>query len=137
MTVPSFLFPKAPVPDLSDVVLAARAGDTALARTLIDQILQEKPAHEQALLWKAVLCRSSESPESYLEQVLALNPGNPSAFATLQLYREGGREHAEAVPKSIPNCPVCYRSTGGAHRCVSCGSIVALQYKLRQTDTAN
>lgn len=126
MTVPTLLAPKTKIPDLCDAVLAARAGDTQTARQLIDRILRAKPDHEQALLWKAVLCRSEESPEAYLEQVLELNPANGKAFETLALWRVGKDSWNEGPAKVVANCPVCYRATNGDVCCCSCGSMVTL-----------
>ncbi|MBN2304097.1 MAG: tetratricopeptide repeat protein [Anaerolineae bacterium] len=58
---------------------AAQAGDSARAHDLFRQAIEIDPYHEQVWLWLASVVEADEDRRVCFENVLELNPGNPTA----------------------------------------------------------
>ncbi len=58
---------------------AARQGDHATAHDLFRQAIEIDPYHEQVWLWLASVIESEEDQRVCFENVLELNPTNPTA----------------------------------------------------------
>ena len=83
---------------------AARAKRNAEARELLMQVVQLDEQNEQAWLWLSGVVESFDDRRVCLENVLALNPGNPRAQAGLRWLDE----HAPVAPPApVEHCPHC------------------------------
>ncbi|HML22806.1 MAG TPA: tetratricopeptide repeat protein [Aggregatilinea sp.] len=67
---------------------AARQGDRAQAHELFRQAIEMDPYHEQVWLWLASVVDSDEDKRVCFENVLELNPSNPTARQHLQRIAE-------------------------------------------------
>lgn len=81
---------------------AARVGDTAEARRLFSEATQEDPANAAAWLELAGVVEDLAEKKAYLDRVVALEPENASARATLALLEkkiaDGRRPTADPFP---------------------------------------
>ena len=78
---------------------AARAGDNMRAHALFRQAIEIDPYHEQIWLWLASVVESEEDKRVCFENVLELNPANPTARQQLRkLEAEARRAAAKASP---------------------------------------
>lgn len=83
---------------LREAIEAARRGDRFLALGYLEQVLQEDPDHEAALLWKAGLTLDRQEAMWCLRRVLAKNPHNARARAGLAWLQQ--QEQAEQRPQA-------------------------------------
>lgn len=67
---------------------AARQGDRAQAHDLFRQAVEIDPYHEQVWLWLASVVDNDEDKRVCFENVLQLNPSNPTARQHLQRLDE-------------------------------------------------
>ena len=90
---------------------AARAGRNAKARELFRRAVEIDPYREQVWLWLASVVDTDEDRRVCFENVLELNPANPTARRQLQKQKQRALEEALAAPapdaaqhgKSPPN----------------------------------
>ena len=73
---------------------AARAGDNARAHELFRQAIEIDPYHEQIWLWLASVVETDEDRRVCFENVLELNPTNPTARRQLQKLEQKALEEA-------------------------------------------
>lgn len=77
---------------LNEGIAAARRGDKATARRLLDQVVQSDPRNELAWMWLASVSATVAERREALERVLRINPDNQRAQEALQeLGGRGGR----------------------------------------------
>jgi len=67
---------------------AARQGDYALAHRMFRQAIEIDPYHEQVWLWLASVLESDADQRVCFENVLEINPSNPTARRQLLLLEE-------------------------------------------------
>lgn len=79
---------------------AARQGNKTEAHQLFRRAIEENPYHEQVWLWLASVVETEEDRRVCFENVLELNPLNPTARQ--QLRKLEARELAEANRPSQP-----------------------------------
>ena len=78
---------------------AARAGDNMRAHALFRQAIEIDPYHEQLWLWLASVVESDEDKRVCFENVLELNPANPTARQQLRKLEAKARRAALHPPK--------------------------------------
>jgi cytochrome c-type biogenesis protein CcmH/NrfG len=71
---------------------AARAGENAKAHELFRQAIEVDPYHEQIWLWLASVVETDEDRRVCFENVLELNPTNPTARRQLQRLEQRALE---------------------------------------------
>lgn len=67
---------------------AAREGDRAMAHRMFRQAIEIDPYHEQVWLWLASVLESDTDRRVCFENVLEMNPSNPTARRQLMLLEE-------------------------------------------------
>jgi hypothetical protein len=65
-------------------IQAARRGDKAGARVMLQQVIDADKTNERAWLWMAATAETSEDRRRYLNAVLRLNPEHPTALRELE-----------------------------------------------------
>jgi hypothetical protein len=65
-------------------IQAARKGNKAGARVMLQQVIDGDQTNERAWLWMAAIADTSEDRRRYLNAVLRLNPGHPTALRELE-----------------------------------------------------
>lgn len=65
-------------------IAAAKAGNKEEARQLLQQSVRIEPRNEAAWLWLASVARDAGERKFCLEQVITINPSNPTALQALQ-----------------------------------------------------
>ncbi len=75
-------------------IQAARSGNRALARRLLQQVADRSPDNELAWIWLATVAETTEQRRRCLERVLEINPTNERAREALARLRR--------VPRSAP-----------------------------------
>lgn len=80
---------------------AARAGENAKAHELFRQAIEIDPYHEQIWLWLASVVETDEDRRVCFENVLELNPTNPTARRQLLKLEQKALEEA-MNPQSGP-----------------------------------
>lgn len=118
---------------LSEAVLAIKLGERDLARSILADLLQQEPEHEQALLWYAALARTAQEGIRILERLLAIHPQNKQARTTLEMLRlntaaaaagTAGDSQAQPAGNRAVVCPLCdYVEGGDPVRCGRCGAV--------------
>lgn len=71
-------------------IAAAKAGNKEEARQLLQQSVRIEPRNEAAWLWLASVARDAGERKFCLEQVITINPNNPTALQALQTMTGGG-----------------------------------------------
>ena len=79
-------------------VAAARAGKKLRARALLRAVVESEPGSEMAWLWQANVADSPADAAACLEKVLALDPDNEHARATLERCRATVRADRDPGP---------------------------------------
>lgn len=82
---------------LDNGIKAARTGDTATARKLLKQVLDEDPNNELALMWLASSVRSPAERRLYLQRVVRINPDNSRARQALAQLSTKRGDDVESV----------------------------------------
>lgn len=116
---------------LSEAVLAVKLGERDLARSILADLLQQEPHHEQALLWYAALARTAQEGIRILERLLSIHPQNKQARATLEMLRLNSaaasaaeESQAQSAGHRAVVCPLCdYVEGGEPARCGRCGAV--------------
>jgi twitching motility two-component system response regulator PilG len=86
---------------LRDGIAAAKAGDKALTRRLLQEAVQQQPDNEAAWLWLAGVGESPQNCLASLERVLTINPHNQRALAGIASARlQAGIAEAKAGNKA-------------------------------------
>ncbi len=65
-------------------IQAARKGNKAGARVMLQQVIDADKTNERAWLWMAAIAETSDDRRRYLNAVLRLNPENPTALRELE-----------------------------------------------------
>ena len=65
-------------------IQAARKGNKAGARVMLQQVIDGDQTNERAWLWMAAIAETSEDRRRYLNAVLRLNPEHPTALRELE-----------------------------------------------------
>jgi cytochrome c-type biogenesis protein CcmH/NrfG len=68
---------------LRDAITAAREGDKARARLLLEEIVEQDEQNEKAWYWLASVAETDEDRILYLNNVIAINPNNERARSVL------------------------------------------------------
>lgn len=82
--------------------VAARAGQKKQAHALFRQAIEIDPYHEQVWLWLASVVDSDEDRRVCFENVLELNPSNPTARRQLQKMEQAALEAAMGAKRKPP-----------------------------------
>jgi len=138
---------------LSEAVLAIKLGERALARSILESLLEQEPGHEQGLLWFAALAETPQEGIRILEKLLSLHPNNEQARNTLSMLRLNteashpaqGERRANPPPPATAEpqghspvgttfgsgsyrravvCPLCdWQDSGAPKTCAKCGAV--------------
>ena len=82
---------------LQRAITTIRAGNTAIGRELLTELLKENPQHEDAWMWMTAVVQTQERRLYCLERVLKINPNNETARrAASRLRQEQGQEDKKA-----------------------------------------
>lgn len=73
---------------LNEGVEAAKAGNRAAARRLLEQVVEQDPRNEVAWIWLATLATGASEKRDHLKRVLAINPQNNLAREALSRLGE-------------------------------------------------
>lgn len=135
---------------LSEAITAAKLGQLALARKLLNEIVATDPNNERAWLWVAGLAEDRQAAYEALTRVLDINPRNQQAINALSLarlqemaelrnLRPAPRHEAAPEPEAPPAhqpaaapssrwvCPLCLEvSAYPMRKCPCCKSIVGV-----------
>lgn len=141
---------------LSEAITAAKLGQLALARRLLNEIVAKDPKNERAWLWVAGLAENKDSAYAALNRVLDINPRNQQAINALALSRleesaqqsrlraarpqppqlngtSAPRPAAAVTPTAAPQpasswaCPLCLsRAAYPMRKCPACKAIVGV-----------
>ncbi len=141
---------------LSEAITAAKLGQMALARRLLNEIVAKEPENERAWLWIAGLAEDRQTAYAALNRVLDINPRNQQAINALSLARlqesaaqsnlrpaagtvrggNGAQPEAAAtaaVPRTATHtentwsCPLCMTAAAFPMRkCPACKAIVGV-----------
>jgi twitching motility two-component system response regulator PilG len=100
----------------------ARAGNKERVRHHLEAVVEQDPAHEEALLWLAEIAPWPQEAIGYLEQVLKNNPHHERA-------REALLQHGNRLAAATPQwrCPLCEAGADQAQDpCPGCGAVLNL-----------
>ncbi|HRF94569.1 MAG TPA: hypothetical protein PLZ51_05240, partial [Aggregatilineales bacterium] len=79
---------------------AAKRGDRATGRRLLEQVIDSEPANELAWIWLASCVNTLKERQECLERVLQINPDNARAKQALAaLLGQQGKTDSSAVNK--------------------------------------
>ena len=76
---------------LRDAITAAREGDKARARLLLEEIVEQDDQNEKAWYWLASVAETDEDRILYLNNVIAINPNNDRARSVLHQIEVAGQ----------------------------------------------
>ena len=96
-------------PQLQQGIQAAKAGNNALARSLLIQVVQRDPNNEMAWIWLAQAMDDPARKVDCLQQALRINPGNDAVRNGLQKLLQSTSLQApppEPEPEPEPEEPV-------------------------------
>jgi twitching motility two-component system response regulator PilG len=106
---------------LAEAIELAKLGHKGEARRLIHEACRVNPANAKAWLWSASLAETVADALADLEQVLALEPGNPTARAWYERLRPA------LVEVPFYQCFICsYEGPEEFSRCPQCHSVLSL-----------
>jgi predicted regulator of Ras-like GTPase activity (Roadblock/LC7/MglB family) len=83
---------------LNAAIKTAKAGDKHTARRMLLDIVESDPGQEEVWLWLAAIAKDLEEAQTYLETVLALNPGHSKAVKALNLIEQRLARQRESPP---------------------------------------
>ncbi len=86
---------------LNAAIEAARRGDRARARLLLQDVVRQDMDNEAAWMWLATTATTPEDKSRYLQRVLSINPNNTTAQAALRQL--GGQVAAPSEGTSLPS----------------------------------
>lgn len=89
-------------------IAAAKAGSKDEARQLLQQSVRLDPRNEAAWLWLASVARDAAERKFCLEQVISINPNNPTAQQALQTLN-ADENPPSTLPPSSPGTPSSVR----------------------------
>lgn len=69
---------------LKMAIEAAKNENKPGARMMLQQVIDEDPKNERAMLWMAKIARNGAEREAWLEKVLKVNPKNDVALQALE-----------------------------------------------------
>src|SRR5258708_31476659 len=81
-------------------IAAARAGQNAEARRLLQEAVKRDPRSESAWLWLSSVAKDDKERIFCLKQLLAINPDNENAIKGLRQLGIGGEEDRDSSPVS-------------------------------------
>lgn len=96
---------------------AARVGDTAEARRLFDEATHEDPNNAAAWLELAGVIEDLGEKKTCLDRVVALEPDNTSARATLALLERKTTDHRPPTTDPVPTSPAVDQAEAGPLYC--------------------
>ncbi len=134
---------------LSEAITAAKLGQMALARRILNEIVAKEPKNERAWLWVAGLAEDRPTAYAALNRVLDINPRNQQAINALALSRlqesaaqsnlrpaaghvQGGQGAQPPVAAPVP-VPAASEPGGNTWSCPLC--MTAAAYPLRKCQT--
>jgi twitching motility two-component system response regulator PilG len=119
---------------LQEGISAAKAGNKALAYSLLQQATELAPENELAWLWLAGVAPNPDEAVSFLKRVLEINPANERARAGLEWARaKGARLFISPSPQEEERgasweCPICLsKSVNSVDSCPKCGAVLSLK----------
>jgi WD40 repeat protein len=88
-------------------IAAAKAGNKAQARQILEQVLEKDENNETAWMWMAMVVDTPRDKRVCLEQVLDINPNNQRAREALERLQPGATTSSAApsVPRTVPARP--------------------------------
>ncbi len=90
---------------LQQGIEAARAGDHATARRLLDQVVMLDERNEKAWFWLAAVADSVEEKRAFLAKVIAINPLNDRARRLLDQLESVAAQESAPPAESTPAEP--------------------------------
>lgn len=101
---------------LPAAVAAARLGNRAHARELLQLASEVEPGNQMIWMWRAALAETQIAALDYVTSILTLNPDHSSALAWLLKQRP-----------SATQCPLCYAEKDEVGSgCTTCGAVLTL-----------
>lgn len=99
---------------LQDGVDAARRGDRATGRRLLEEVVEQDPDNELAWIWLASCVNTLRERRECLERVLEINPNNPRAREALSKLGgdDAGADQQRRDQQRIERLRQAQRSTG-------------------------
>ncbi len=94
---------------LEQAINALKAGDSARARDLLAQAIQQNPTDDRAWLWLSGAVTTDADRRRCLERALALNPRNQAARRGLALLR---RHRPRRRHRELNRRPLTSRACG-------------------------
>lgn len=96
-------------------ITLARSGDRSGAEAIFEAILEQRPDHEEALVWKAAIVRDPNEAVACLEKALQVNPANKRAQVGLEwAYKRQKESRADSYnlsPFENPQLATLHDST--------------------------
>ena len=109
---------------LSEAIAAAKLGQLALARRILNEIVAKEPNNERAWLWIAGLAEDRQTAYSALNRVLDINPRNQQAINALSLSRlqeSAAKTNLRPAPDSMRN------GNGAQHEAAATAPVAAAE----------
>lgn len=90
---------------LRTAIQAAQSGNKAIARRILEQVVEQDPANEVAWLWMTSVVDSVDERRACLEKVLAVNPNNERAKQAFDKLPRAAPAPPSARPSPVPDQP--------------------------------
>src|SRR5512146_826638 len=90
---------------LQQGIAAARAGQQAQARHLLQEAVKRDPRSEPAWLWLSSVAKDDQERIFCLKQLLAINPNNENAIKGLKQLGVGGPSPIKPITPIAPTAP--------------------------------
>src|SRR5258706_10062108 len=99
---------------LQQGIAAAKAGQPAEARQLLQQAVKRDPTNESAWLWLSSVAKDDQERIFCLKKILEINPNNENAIKGLRQVGGGPEPRRDPTPSGIRklNTPLPKRDTG-------------------------
>ncbi len=86
-------------------IQAARSGNPAVARGILEQVVRQDPSNELAWLWLASVAPSAPERQAHLQRVLQINPDNRRAKQALAKLERAAAAPPERPARAAPPPP--------------------------------
>jgi dipeptidyl aminopeptidase/acylaminoacyl peptidase len=83
-------------------IQAAQSGNKAVARQILEQVIERDPDSELAWIWLATLADNLDERRAHLERVIAINPDNTRARQALEQIIAAPPAPATPAPPRMP-----------------------------------
>src|SRR5260221_13510389 len=91
---------------LQQGIAAARAGQQAQARKLLQEAVKRDPRSESAWLWLSSVAKDDQERAFCLKQLLSINPNNEHALKGLKQLGEGVQQAGTSPAQASAGVPL-------------------------------